>query len=175
VGGEDVTGAHPAGLPAMTVPSAVDPDSRPVESPPPRVDQGPGRTGRPAPRWWSLSLPGSWGALLLVCASLTPSLLPRSGVAQGVVSGISAAMGYGLGVLAAAVWRALADPLFAQALLANPEKALRDVRCTPHQRWLLQTIRAPTVRDLAVELEVLFWEAHYPARSAWAQLTRAAG
>ena len=104
-----MTGAHPAGSPAMTVPSAVDPDSRPVESPPPRVDQGPGRTGRPAPRWWSLSLPGSWGALLLVCASLTPSLLPRSGVAQGVVSGISAAMGYGLGVLAAAVWRTLAD------------------------------------------------------------------
>ncbi len=109
MGGEDVTGAHPAGSPAMTVPSAVDPDSRPVELPPPRVDRGPGRTGRPAPRWWSLSLPGSWGALLLVCASLTPSLLPRSGVAQGVVSGISAAMGYGLGVLAAGVWRALAD------------------------------------------------------------------
>src|SRR3712207_4581547 len=83
-GGEDVTGAHPAGSPAMTVPSAVDPDSRPVESPPPRVDRGPGTTGRPAPRWWNLSLPGSWGALLLVRASLTPSLLPRSGVAQGV-------------------------------------------------------------------------------------------
>ncbi|WP_275586420.1 alpha/beta hydrolase [Geodermatophilus normandii] len=93
----------------MTVPSVVDPDGRPVELPPPRDDQGPERIGRPARRWRGLPLPGSYGALLLVCASLTPSLLPRSGVAQGVVSGISAAMGYGLGVLAAAVWRALAD------------------------------------------------------------------
>ena len=63
-----------------------------------------------ARRWRpTLSLPGSWGAVLLVCVSLTPSLLPRSGVAQGVVSGISAAMGYGIGVAAAAAWRAIAD------------------------------------------------------------------
>jgi uncharacterized membrane protein len=60
-------------------------------------------------RRWALSLPGSWGALLVACASFTPSLLPRSGVAQGVVAGISAALGYGLGVLVAAIWRALAD------------------------------------------------------------------
>jgi uncharacterized membrane protein len=45
----------------------------------------------------------------VACASFTPSLLPRAGVAQGVVAGISAALGYGLGVLAAAIWRALAD------------------------------------------------------------------
>ena len=56
-----------------------------------------------------MSLPGSWGAVLLACVSLTPSLLPRNGVAQGVVSGISAAMGYGLGVLAAVTWRAFVD------------------------------------------------------------------
>ncbi|MFW3170955.1 alpha/beta hydrolase [Geodermatophilus sp. CPCC 206100] len=80
----------------------------PPEAPRPSTARS-GTTGRPARRWPALSLPGSWGAVLLVCASLTPSLLPRSGVAQGVVSGISAAMGYGLGVLAAAVWRALAD------------------------------------------------------------------
>nr|WP_279591212.1 alpha/beta hydrolase [Modestobacter marinus] len=36
-------------------------------------------------------------------------MLPRSGVTQGVAAGISAALGYGLGVLAAAVWRGLAD------------------------------------------------------------------
>jgi uncharacterized membrane protein len=76
-----------------------------VRSPEPR----PAPADRPRRRWWVLSLPGCWGAVLLVCASLTPSLLPREGVTQGVVSGISAALGYGLGVLAAAVWRAFAD------------------------------------------------------------------
>ncbi|MGW6917015.1 alpha/beta hydrolase [Kitasatospora sp. NPDC054939] len=43
------------------------------------------------------------------CLSFTPSLLPRGGVVQGLVWGISAAIGYGLGVLGAAVWRAFAD------------------------------------------------------------------
>ncbi|MFC8450666.1 alpha/beta hydrolase [Kitasatospora sp. NPDC057223] len=43
------------------------------------------------------------------CLSFTPSLLPRGGLVQGLVWGISAAIGYGLGVLAASVWRAFAD------------------------------------------------------------------
>jgi uncharacterized membrane protein len=41
--------------------------------------------------------------------SFTPSLLPRGGVVQGLVCGITAAIGYGLGVLAAWVWRAFAN------------------------------------------------------------------
>ena len=50
------------------------------------------------------------GALVFVCLSLSPSLLPRTGLTQGVVSGITGAFGYGVGVLAAAwVWRAFAD------------------------------------------------------------------
>ncbi|WP_192918254.1 alpha/beta hydrolase [Streptomyces spectabilis] len=56
-----------------------------------------------------VTLPGAWGALLLVCLSFTPSLLPRGGVLQGVISGILAAIGYGLGVTAAWIWRAFAD------------------------------------------------------------------
>ncbi|NEK57992.1 hypothetical protein GCU56_08920 [Geodermatophilus sabuli] len=80
-----------------------------AESPPRPSAERPWATGELAQRWPRLSLPGCWGAVVLVCASLTPSLLPREGVAQGVVSGIGAAMGYGVGVLAAAVWRALAD------------------------------------------------------------------
>ncbi|MFB7449611.1 alpha/beta hydrolase [Streptomyces sp. NPDC056194] len=62
-------------------------------------------------RRWSprLTLPGCWGALLLACLSFTPSLLPRGGVLQGLICGISAAIGYGLGVIAAYVWRAFAD------------------------------------------------------------------
>ncbi|MGW4051229.1 alpha/beta-hydrolase family protein [Streptomyces sp. NPDC004779] len=65
--------------------------------------------GRVRRRSLRLTLPGCWGALLLACLSFTPSLLPRGGVLQGVVCGISAAIGYGLGVVAAYVWRAFAD------------------------------------------------------------------
>ena len=60
-------------------------------------------------RMWRLTLPGCWGAVILACLSFTPSLLPRGGLLQGIVCGITAAMGYGLGVLAAWIWRAFAD------------------------------------------------------------------
>jgi uncharacterized membrane protein len=56
-----------------------------------------------------VTLPGCWGALILACLSFTPSLLPRGGIVQGLVWGITAAIGYGLGVLAAWIWRAFAD------------------------------------------------------------------
>jgi uncharacterized membrane protein len=67
---------------------------------------------RERPETWpagGLRLPGVWGALLLAWLSFTPSLLPRGPVTQGIVGGISGAIGYGLGVLAASVWRAFAD------------------------------------------------------------------
>jgi uncharacterized membrane protein len=59
-----------------------------------------------------VTLPGCWGALFAGCLSFTPSLLPRGGIIQGVVFGITAAIGYGLGVWAASIWRAFAgrDP-----------------------------------------------------------------
>ncbi|MEE2033829.1 alpha/beta hydrolase [Rhodococcus chondri] len=56
-----------------------------------------------------VTLPGCWGALLFACLSFTPSLLPRGGLLQGMICGITAAIGYGLGVFAAFVWRAFAD------------------------------------------------------------------
>jgi uncharacterized membrane protein len=56
-----------------------------------------------------LTLPGCWGGLIFACLAFTPSLLPRGGVIQGVVCGITAAIGYGLGVWAASIWRAFAD------------------------------------------------------------------
>src|SRR3954447_1682748 len=55
------------------------------------------------------TLPGLWFALVFTCLSFTPSLLPRSGLVQGLVCGVNAAIGYGLGVFAAAAWRAGAD------------------------------------------------------------------
>nr|WP_255695789.1 alpha/beta-hydrolase family protein [Shinella sp. NM-101] len=41
---------------------------------------------------------------LLFAASLTPSLLPRTYVTQGLLSGVAMACGYGLGVLLSALW-----------------------------------------------------------------------
>ena len=69
----------------------------------------------PAPRsgglrgWLHFTIPGCWGAVLFAALSFTPSLLPRGGFIQGLVCGITAAIGYGLGVLAAWLWRAYAD------------------------------------------------------------------
>ena len=48
-------------------------------------------------------------AIGFACLSLTPSLLPRSPLAQGVVSGAAAASGYGVGVFVAWCWRGLRD------------------------------------------------------------------
>jgi uncharacterized membrane protein len=82
-----------------TAPAA--PDAADATQPPP---------GQPRRRrMLYLTLPGCWGGLIFACLSFTPSLLPRSGVIQGMVCGITAAIGYGLGVLAASIWRAFAD------------------------------------------------------------------
>lgn len=48
-------------------------------------------------------------ALILGCLSFLPSLLPRPAAYQGLVAGITAAIGYGLGTLGAWVWREYAD------------------------------------------------------------------
>ncbi|MET0833639.1 MAG: alpha/beta hydrolase [Actinomycetota bacterium] len=48
-------------------------------------------------------------ALAFACLAFTPSLLPRTALLQGVVCGISAAIGYGVGVAGAWTWRAFAD------------------------------------------------------------------
>ena len=46
-----------------------------------------------------LSYGGILGALVFFGFSLTPSLLPRSPLLQGLVTGVSIAAGYGLGAL----------------------------------------------------------------------------
>lgn len=58
-------------------------------------------------RWhrWGLSLTkfdttGIFFATLFLCWSLTPSLLPRGWLFQGLIGGINAALGYGVGLLA---------------------------------------------------------------------------
>ena len=68
----------------------------------------PGQKQRPV-RWYHFSLPGAWVALIFTCLAFTPSLVPRPGPFQGAVCGITAAIGYGLGVIGAFVWRQFAD------------------------------------------------------------------
>jgi uncharacterized membrane protein len=79
---------------------------------------GPAGGGEPEPsppaatsgrRRFRYTLPGAWAALAFACLAFTPSLLPRSAVLQGVVCGITAAIGYGVGVTGAWAWRAFAD------------------------------------------------------------------
>ena len=54
--------------------------------------------------WRRLSVPGLLLGALLLAASLTPSLIPRAPVPQGVLAGVCFAIGYGLGVLATDLW-----------------------------------------------------------------------
>lgn len=60
-----------------------------------------------------LSAPSAIGLLLgALCfvGALTPSLIPRAGVVQGVLAGASFAAGYGIGVLAVTIWHVLHLP-----------------------------------------------------------------
>ena len=60
---------------------------------------------QPAHRpWWvrRYTFTGTAGGLIFIWFSMTPSLLPRTALFQGLVSGVSGAIGYGLGVFT--VW-----------------------------------------------------------------------
>src|SRR6478609_8914266 len=88
----------PGGL--MTSDTTIDAEARADDAP---------STEPERPRRFRYALPGAWVALVLLCLSFTPSLLPRGPLAQGVICGVNAAIGYGLGVAGAWVWRAFAD------------------------------------------------------------------
>ena len=60
--------------------------------------------------WQSLSASGLVFATLFFAVSLTPSLIPRTYVTQGALSGASAAVGYGIGVFFRWLWRYLELP-----------------------------------------------------------------
>ena len=61
--------------------------------------QGASDASWPWRRWQRPPFGGVAGGVALLCLSLTPSLVPRHWLLQGAVSGVSAAIGYGLGVL----------------------------------------------------------------------------
>lgn len=60
--------------------------------------------------WTSFSFVGLPVATLFFAASLTPSLLPRHFVVQGILSGFSIAAGYGVGVFGVWLWHYLELP-----------------------------------------------------------------
>lgn len=61
----------------------------------------------PGLRWLHLDFTGVAVAALFFCLSLTPSLMPRDWVLAGLIGGINAAIGYGIGVIAGSVARAV--------------------------------------------------------------------
>ncbi len=86
-----------AGRPA----TEPDPQAAQAESPP-----EPQQAGKP---WWvrHYTFTGTAVGLVFIWFSMTPSLLPRSALFQGLVSGISGAIGYGFGVFAVWLFRYL--------------------------------------------------------------------
>src|SRR3954453_10948268 len=87
--------AEPTTSPAR---GGTDGAGRPPTAPAADGDRAPRRRLRWLPRYtWS----GTVGALVLGCSSLTPSLLPRGWGLQVLIAGITAAIGYGVGVTVA--------------------------------------------------------------------------
>ncbi|AWC22006.1 putative membrane protein [Aminobacter sp. MSH1] len=60
--------------------------------------------------WYSFSTTGLLLGTLFFAASLTPTLIPRNYLTQGVLSGLSAAVGYGCGFFLRWLWRYLELP-----------------------------------------------------------------
>jgi uncharacterized membrane protein len=94
--------AAEAGQPSVA--TEAPPAEIPPEGPP-----APPTTQAKHRRLLYVTLPGCWGAIIFAALSFTPSLLPRGGLIQGIICGITAAIGYGLAVWAAAIWRAFPD------------------------------------------------------------------
>lgn len=98
--------------------------------------------------WQSLSPAGLLVGTLFFAFSLTPSLLPRSALMQGLVSGLSLAAGYAVGVFGQTLWRYLEMP-------APPRRI---------ERWIVTGCGAACVFTAAVFL----WKA-----SGWQDSIRA--
>jgi uncharacterized membrane protein len=101
--------AEPPTGPSSSERLAAAAETGPAEVPPEGPPPPPTTQPKHHRRLLYVTLPGCWGAVIFAALSFTPSLLPRGGLIQGIVCGITAAIGYGLGVWAAAIWRAFPD------------------------------------------------------------------
>jgi len=102
------TAAAPERPDTSELPAGADGSQRPGL---PQQPDTPEQPAGPVPRRtrFRYTLPGAWVALAFVCLSFTPSLLPRPAFFQGFVCGLNGAIGYGIGVLGAWLWRQFAD------------------------------------------------------------------
>ena len=64
----------------------------------------------PSRYWKSFSCVGLVFATLFFSASVTPSLLPRNYMVQGLLSGFALAVGYGIGICAVLLYQFLEFP-----------------------------------------------------------------
>lgn len=141
----------PRNIPESGVPESGVPESA---EPPSAAERRP--AGR---RWWlrRYTFTGTTVGLIFVWCSMTPSLLPRSALFQGLVSGISGAIGYGIGVFAVWLVRYMCDrqssppaPRWAWTVLIPVgavgmvimairfrvwQDAVRDLMGVPHLPW----------------------------------------
>ena len=73
---------------------------------------------------------GVWLGTICFAASLTPSLIPRDALLQGVLSGVAFAAGYGIGVFLRWVWIFLGLPKLRDLAAGRIATALALVICT---------------------------------------------
>jgi uncharacterized membrane protein len=78
--------------------------------------------------WYSFSLTGLLIGTLFFAASLTPTLIPRDYLTQGVLSGCSAAAGYGIGFSLRRLWTYLELPE-AKSRVLRVTKLLAVIAC----------------------------------------------
>jgi uncharacterized membrane protein len=111
------------------------------------IDTAPAKPEESKRDWWQrrYTFTGTAVGLLFLLLSMTPSLLPRGPMFQGIVSGAAGAIGYSLGVLA--VWLVR----FMRSRPSSPP--------APRSAWLILLI----VGALAVALGVVYfhyWQDH---------------
>ena len=130
-GGKEPAVAEPALSPGADVQPTEDGSTTP-----------PGRRARIAARLPRYAWTGTLVALLMGCSTCTPSLLPRSAILQGLVAGIAAAFGYGVGETIAWAVRRIThwEPSAASASygVAGARRGRRRARaCLAHRRLAL--------------------------------------
>ena len=81
---------------------------------------------------------GLAGALVFFCLSMTPSLLPRAAIMQGVVSGVAVAIGYGLGSALSALIRKVDPDIIFSAATSRSPRSVAGAEISPDVRSALQ-------------------------------------